>query len=403
MPCTSSPRRQFNRPRKFVIFGLLSLVAVVAVVAASSGLVVAAHPPLSICGVCDSVDGATDPGTLDVHVDEDGDSRWVARVPVNESTAERYGSDSAALEAAVDDGWYRHDVAIDDARNIESSIDDGVVTVEYDVPEVADSAVGDGRVLDYFYAGGTQYRYDVRAERVTIHLPEEMQVANDPPNADQEDGSLTWTADDGFSSRTYVAYGPDGIAGSLASWASVGVVFGPLLLSHGVVAGLVPAATIGVAAIVVGRFDRQSTRRRAIGERGENVLERVCSRSGLPLERRTLLGIVVGMSILLGVGGWLLFGTGPAILLGTFGVAGTSFLLLGHGLESGSSTWPVGLLAVTVPFVATTAFAPYYVLGFGPLVAGLLFVPWAVGACLGGYVLSLVGRRVGRTVAQHDT
>lgn len=379
---------------------LLGLV----VVAASSGLVVGGHPPLSVCGVCGSVDGATDAGTLDVHVDEHGDSRWVARVPVNDSAAETYRNDPAALEAAVDEGWYQYDVAFDDARDVEASIDDGLVRVDYAVPNVAESRVGDGWVFDYLYAGGTQHRYDLEADRVTIHVPEGARVTNAPPNARIEDGSVTWTKSDpgengagGITSRTYVTYGSSGVTGTLGSWSSAAVVFGPLVLSHGVVASLAPIAVVGLATVVTGRlgggrFGVATGPGRIVGENGRALLSGVCDRFGWRLGRRAVVGFAVGSVALLTLGVWLAFGAPLAALLGPFGLATALFLPLGYALERGDSAWRFGLPATASPLVATTALAPYYGFGIGPIAAWLLFVPLALGAGVLGYALSMVGR-----------
>ncbi|MFC4544518.1 hypothetical protein ACFO5R_21535 [Halosolutus amylolyticus] len=386
--------------------GIVVLIAL-GVPVASAGLAVGAYPPLSVCGVCDSIDGASDAGTLDVHVDEHGDSHWIARVPVTESAAETYRTNQTALEAAVDEGWYRYDVAIDDARNVDASIEDGTVRVAYTVADVAESGVDGGWVFDYLYAGGTRYRYDLLADRVTIHAPDGARVTNSPPNARVEDGSVTWTSDDGIASKTYVTYGPSGVSGTLASWGTAGVVYGPLVLSHGLRAGLAPIAIVGLATVAAGRLGGgrwgvAGGAGRTVGDAGRRGLDRVCTRFDRSLDQRTLAGVAVGTAALLCAVSWLAFGLGQAILLGTFGVATAAFLPLGHALERDESAWRFGLLAVAAPLAATIAFAPYYAAGLGPSLAGLLFVPWAIGIGVVGYWLSLVGRRVGGAESESD-
>ncbi|MFP8954205.1 hypothetical protein ACLI4Z_14735 [Natrialbaceae archaeon A-arb3/5] len=363
-----------------------------------------APPPLSVCGVCDSIDGATDAGTLDVHVDEDGDSRWVARVPINETAAETYRDDPDALESAVNEGWSRSDIAINDAREIESSVEDGSVEVAYTVPDVARSGVGDGWVVDYFYVAGTPDRYDLQAERVSIHTPDGTHVANSPQHADVDGGTVTWTSGgDGnggtFARNTHVSYGPEGVGGTLSAWASAGTVFGPLVFEHAVLGSFVPVTFLGLAAVAATRprmaeYGAGAAVGRAVVDQGQRTLEGLCGRFGWSHSRPVLLGVAVGAVAVASVGGWLVNGLGLAILVASFGFAAALFLPLGHALERGDRWVRYVTPSLLAPVVAIAAFAPYYVLGFGPIAASVFFVPWAIGAGASGYLLSLIGRRI---------
>ncbi|ELZ00016.1 hypothetical protein [Natrialba asiatica] len=388
----------------------LSFVALCCLTTVS--LVAAAPPPLSICGVCgpDSIDGASGPGTLDIHVDDAGDSRWVARVPVNHTAAETYRTNTTALETAVEDGWHRYDVAADDARDITPSIEpeSRTVRVNYTVPAVASSAVGDGWVLDYFYAGDTSDRYDLVAERVSIHLPEGYAATNSPSSSAAEDGTLTWARDyvadefatDEFGSRTYVTYGPTGVAGTLASWGGAAVTFGPLVTAHAVRAGVVPVVVLGFAIgttrqFGIGRVGMFGARR-SISAHGQTAIETGCAALGLSSGRRTLSLLAFGAGAVLTVGTWIAFGFANAVLVGSFVLAAASFLPLGHALERGdtAAVWGYSGLAVLGPLAVATAFAPYGSSLSLLYVVVLLFLPWSLGAGLVGYVLSLIGRRV---------
>ncbi|SFC74097.1 hypothetical protein SAMN05444422_1197 [Halobiforma haloterrestris] len=384
----SPPTRLFTG-LAVVLVAVLAAVTVLAV--AGAGPATAGHPPLSVCGVCgsDGIDGATGSGTLDIRLDERGDARFVARVPVDDDAAATYRTDSDALESAVEAAWYRYDVATDEATDLEASVEDGRVRVGYDVPDVAQSRVGDGWVVDYFYAADTQYRYGLRADRVTIHAPDGMAVTNDPANAAVEGRSATWTADSGITKRTYLTYGPTGVDGTVASWGSAAAVFGPELIDHGLRASVVPVAVVGLAVLAAGRLGGRH--RGAAGDRERAVLERATGTVGLEPTGRTLFALVVVASGLVAVGCWLTVGPGLGVLTGTFGLAVGLFLPFGYALERSGGRW-IGLLAMAAPIAATTAFAPYYVLGFGPLAGGAFFVPWAVVAALVGYRLSLTGR-----------
>jgi len=75
--------------------------------------------------------------TFDIYVGDDGDSRWQARVPVTDSAAERYRTNTTALEAAVDDAWTRYHAADSDVRSVETALENETVVVNYAVDGVA--------------------------------------------------------------------------------------------------------------------------------------------------------------------------------------------------------------------------------------------------------------------------
>ncbi|WP_246999592.1 hypothetical protein [Halosolutus gelatinilyticus] len=368
------------------------------VVLATAALVGAAPPPLAVCSVCDGLDGATDGGTLDIHVDENGDSEWIARVPVDGNAADAYRSDPAALDAAVEDGWRRYDTVGDDRDDVDASISERTVVVRYAVDDVATAGVGDGWVFDYLYAGGTNQRYELAADRVTIHLPDGYQAANEPPNAVAEDGTVTWIASDARGGtgapvqKTYVTYGRSDVVGTLESWGSGSVVFGPLVLEHTVRAGIAPVALLGIATVAASTA-RTGRLLVPLGGPGRSAIERGVDRLGGTVGRRTLVGIAAGTAGALGGLGWLLSGPALALLAASFGLAAALFLPLGYALECGESAWQFGAIAVIAPLVPVAAFSPYYVFGFDPLFAGVLFVPWGVGAGAVGYLCSQIGRQ----------
>lgn len=370
-------------------------------------IVAAAPPPMQLCSACGQVDDATAPGTVDVYVDSGGDSRWVERIPVTADAAERYADDPDAVASVVDDGAVWH-VAQGDATNPRTTLEDETIVVEYAVENVATPGVGDGWVLDYFYVGGTNQRYDLVADRATVHLPDGFEAANAPPNADVEDGTVTWTQDEsagvsgGPRSKTYVAYGPDGIAGAVESWTSAALLFGPLVLEHGTLASVLPVAVLSLAAATSARIG--GSRRgvvsglgRTVGDASRVALEDGCDRLGVTAGRRVIEAVALGSVTVVAGFTWVVVNPALGVLVGSFGVAAAAFLPLGYALARGGPTRRYGVAASVAPLAACFAFAPYYVLGFGPLAAGLLFLPWALGASLCGFVLLLVGRGIGAT------
>lgn len=232
------------------------------------GLVAGAPPPTQLCGVCqseygsDGIDGATGSGTLDIYVDGDGDSVWNVRVPVSDAAADRYRANRSVLAAAVDEAWARYHAAEDDVETVESTVDGDAVVVNYTVADVARPGVGDTWLVDYFVIEDGTGRYQLAAERVTIHAPPGAALVTDPPGAHVERTAATWTASaDGplesdFDRRTYIAFGDSGVAGTASGYASIALEIGPPAIEQGVRAGVIPGAAVGLAGLLVGRVDR---------------------------------------------------------------------------------------------------------------------------------------------------
>lgn len=365
------------------------------------GVAAGAPPPTAVCGVCGStIDGATAPGTLDVYVDEEGDSEWVARVPVDEAAAERYREDPDALDADVSDAWHGYHAARGDVEGVETAIGDGSVVVSYAVADVARPGVGDSWLLDYFYLGVTNHRYSLEAERVTIHPPEGTVVTNRPHGATVDDGAVTWSGGDGASSRgevdeqTHVTYAPDdGVAETAASYVTIARAAGPLILVHAAYGSVVPVGLIGIGTVVVARVGRGPFGP-TVARPGYAALDSIAGRLGRPLDRRVLFAVAIGVTAIVGAAAWIAVGPAFGTLTTAFTLSAASFLPLGDAVERGDSPWLFASLAVFVPFVAVAALAPYGPL-FGPLLSGFFFLPWAIGAVAVGYPLSLLGSRVG--------
>ncbi|ELY95352.1 hypothetical protein C482_16963 [Natrialba chahannaoensis JCM 10990] len=393
-------------PRVATVVVALSVLCL-AVVALAAG----APPPSPICEVCgtDTINGATEPGTLDIHVDESGDSQWVAQVPVNETAAAHYQNDERALATTVNDSRNRYHAVGDDAQNVTATIEDQTVHVEYTVPNVA-TQVRDGWVLEYFYAGDSPVRYELVAERVSIHLPDGYAVTNRPAAGSIEDGTLTWVsgesaddenaAGDDFHSRTYVTYAQSGLTNTAASWIAAAVTFGPVVLEHTVLAGVVPVVMVGFAAVSTstvgaGRSQELTGRSRRVGAVGRTGCVALCRRLGVHHSRRTLtlLGLAV-VGVLAGAS-WLLGFLFEALLVGTFGLSVVLFLPFGHALARGErSAWLYGVACLLAPLGAVAALAPFPSAGTIFVLSLFVFLPAAGGAAVLGYALSLVGREI---------
>nr|WP_137290274.1 hypothetical protein [Natronorubrum halophilum] len=418
-----------------------SLVVLIGVVA-----VVAAPPPTHLCGVCGpgvvddaEIDGATEPGTLDVYVDETGDSLWSARVPVTDSAADRYRSNETALEAAVDDAWFRSHAASGDVEAVESTLEDETVVVNYTVADVARPGVGESWIVDYFAAESSNTRYQLAAQRVTIHAPDGTVVTNRPRYATVDDDAATWTAsaEDDFDDQTYVTYAPSGLRGTASGYATIGLETGPAALEKGVTGGLVPGALIALAGMVVGRvdwgrdaFDLAGFERLfvAIGSIGAiGLLATSAAATGRPftpgLGSLSALGIgyaAIGIAarrsdyrrstrglsalaalVTLGTGAllWLLGGPAATFVL-PFGLATALFLPIGYAFERRSRPLVPLFLATLAAFASIAAAVLLALLvsprGFGVFVYWLMVAFWVPVVVVFGYPLALMGRRLAR-------
>nr|WP_121743065.1 hypothetical protein [Natronorubrum halophilum] len=421
-----------------------SLVVLIGVAA-----VVAAPPPTHLCGVCGSgvaddaeIDGAAEPGTLDIYVDESGDSLWSARVPVTDSAAERYRSNGTALEVAVDDAWFRSHAASGDVEAAESTLEDETVVVNYTVADVARPGVGESWIVDYFAAGSSNTRYQLAAQRVTIHAPDGAVVTNQPRHATVDDAA-TWTAsaEDAFESdfddQTYVTYAPSGLRGTASGYATIGLETGPTALEKGVTGGLVPGALIALAGMAVGRvdwgrdaFDLAGFERLfvAIGSIGAiGLLATSAVATGRPFNpvfgalsalgigyaaigiaarrsdyRRSTRGLsALAALVTLGTGAllWLLGGPAATFVL-PFGLATALFLPIGYAFERRSRPLVPLFLATLAAFASIAAAVLLALLvsprGFGVFIYWLMVAFWVPVVVVFGYPLALMGRRLAR-------
>ncbi|OLZ41554.1 hypothetical protein A6E15_11420 [Natrinema saccharevitans] len=447
------------RPARFAALSLCcSLVALAGLTA-----VVAAPPPAPVCGVCGSsvenvsISGSDGPGTLDIYVDETGDSLWHARVPVTESAAERYRANATALEAAVDDAWPRYHVAEGDVRTVETALGNRTVVVNYTVDDVARRGVGDSWLLEYFHEKGPTTNYDQQARRVTIHAPDGTVITNRPADASVAGNAATWRSDDtdstgsDFDEAVYVTYGEGGLLGAASGYATIGIAIGPPALARGLAIGAVPGALIGLFGVAIGRYGRGSTaferaanclgRERptidaatlerllvAVGVGGAvgvlaygavatgrafppaavvlsslgvgyALLGSAAARIGSRLETRGLF-VLAALATVVAAGYTRALAGGIAFLLPfSFGFATALFLPIGHAFERGRT--PAALLgAVTlVPSAVIAIVYPMRSISVWTVLVGtVLFLPWVAVVALFGYPLALLGR----TLAAED-
>ncbi|WP_408958340.1 hypothetical protein [Natrinema sp. 74] len=436
------PARPTRLVRLAAIALCCSLVGVAAVTA-----VVAAPPPAPVCGVCGSsvenvsVSGATGSGTLDIYVDETGDSLWHARVPVTESAAERYRTNATALKAAVERAWPRYHVADGDIRTVETALEDGTVVVNYTVDDIARRGVGESWVVDYFHEKDLATNYDQQARRVTLHTPDGTVVTNRPTDASVDGNAATWTRDStgasdrDFDEAVYVTYGEDSLLGTASGHATIALTVGPPALRQGLIAGTGPGLLIGIVGVGIGRFvaggradvDTAALERAiavigVVGGLGFVLVGTLTSAQRVPpgvvtlamlgfgyaslgsaarrvggrLETGGLTGLAVLATIV--TGGVTVALAGPPIYASPllFGLATALFLPIGYAIERGRTpVVPLAIGAITPIAAATMAFPVSRLLHrfYVPL-AVLQLLSWVAVVAVFGFPLALLGREL---------
>ena len=418
-------------------FAGVLLVTVVALTLVGGS--VAAPPPTKVCAVCHGeFDAATGPGTLDLYLDDEGDGRWVERVPVTAAAAQQYRDDPQGRADAVDDAWGRYRLVDDsEVTNRSSAIEGETLVVTYTVAGVAERGVGETWLVTYFLAEHLSTRYHVGGE-VTLHPPEGHEVTNRVPGGEHADGTVTWRGDAAsppdraLDPETVVTYGPGGLDSTLTSYATLAVTFGPQMLVNGLVAGILPTVTLAAGTLAVARYPptgrvlgRLTTGLRSAGPRqlgrvlagAGGAIGLVALGAGLATRVDWLVGFgvgAVGYAALAVAACRLAARGGRGLLAGTLAVtAGCGFLLLvlpvtvgwtplvlstaallpvGYAAESGDGMLPPLALALVGPTLALAVAVPVYLRGGWLVLVGLLLVPSLAGVVLAGYPLSVLGR-----------
>lgn len=250
----------------------LAVLAVAAVVApAAMAPAAASTPPERLCPVCgeqlervaayelDTSVTAGD-GELRMVVDDAGDAALRARVPLNDSTAERFRENASAMDAVVaaafsGEGAARSAFGAERARNVSAAMDGDAMVVTYEIPGVARRARGGVLLVTAF---GERERYvDTNVDRFELVGPDGYVVANQPRTGTVQSTELrdserstgegvVWEpvdgeygGDDGRLERgTYVAFAPDdGLAARANAELAVASTVGPQMFDDAVAVG----------------------------------------------------------------------------------------------------------------------------------------------------------------------
>lgn len=238
-----------------------SVLVALALVTTALGVAAASASPTPVCALCDGrfAATATDAGEpvevesseIRLHVDERGVGHWTVRTRVNDSAADRFADDPAALRSvarAALESEYVYDKT--GYRNLSVAVDGDVLVFSYALPDMADREFGSVLLVDYFHETDA-YSGTVRASGgLRLTGPEGTTVANDPHEATVSGDAVELSGY--FDGRTYVAFAPDD---DLANRATAAVVVvtrtGPTIVTG---ASLLALPSILVAGVFVGGY-----------------------------------------------------------------------------------------------------------------------------------------------------
>lgn len=206
--------------RRFALLLVLALL-VTALVAPAA----ASPQPTPVCRFCGGLfaSAAEDAGInvtvatseVDVHVQSDGSARWAVELELSNGSAtlaESPGTLETIARALTADGYGLPE----DSIYVDGSQAGNRVTLVYRAPDAADRHAG-LLVVDLLHAAGGQPRYQINAERFTIHGPDGTVVANTPESGQVDGGAVTWRGETGedwydgsdLEGSPYVVFGPD--------------------------------------------------------------------------------------------------------------------------------------------------------------------------------------------------
>jgi hypothetical protein len=445
-----------------VALAVLAVGSVLAPVAVTPAA--ASTPPKSVCPVCGpnleyaaneaGVDATATHGTVHMHVHEDGDARFTARVEVKRADARSLRENESArrdlVRAAFENGY--RVVGVDRTRDVDAAVRDGDLVVSWTVPDAAQDGPGGTLLVTLF--GERDSGLVLHADQLAMYGPDGWNVTNRPKTGDV--GSLAtvtggdrtadarttddrtservvWRDDADYGTRshletgTYVALAPSsGLVASANAELAVATEVGPRMVSDALVAGgpsaVVLAVLLGACLFVLGASARPKRDASAFAVLGVVVsvgggLFALLEGDG-PLASRnfellalpagvTAFGVLVAraptvanlreaalrVAATVGVGGSVavfLAGSFLSAIAAIVAAAVGGFYLV--GVYDGRVGWPVAAVTALVLLTPVLGVLPATpVDGFGPTFVGFLLTPVA----LPGGLLGVVAYRVG--------
>lgn len=236
------------RPARHFVVAIVAILVLVPVLTASAvGPTVAAPPPEELCGVCGpALEGeASEVGvaltvehsSATIDVVEGGTGHWHARVRLDDAAATRVAQNATLREHVVRETYAHGRTVVDEPRDLQTSVENDTLVVDFDLPNVAHESVGGAVLVDLLDYRTRRAGIRVVADELRIRGPEGTAVTRSPPGATVEDGAVSWRTDrDGVALHgdTRLAFAPsDGpIAQGATTLALVG--YGIYLAGTGV-------------------------------------------------------------------------------------------------------------------------------------------------------------------------
>jgi hypothetical protein len=284
--------------------------------------------------------------------------------------------------------------------NVTATFDDGVLLINFSVPEIGRTAIGNTLLVDYLHTKGEGVETrELGTDEARFRGPPGTMVTNDPPGAATADAGRTavWTGSDThLDSQTYITYGrDDGVGGWTAGQASIAMdVAGwtlPTIIGGGYIVTSVLLGWMMLLWLIVYGRDDNAVRpwQRA---RGGDTWQTLRS-----LALDTVLGLaVIAVAIMLVlVGGAFRFGLGSQMfLVGTLGGPPIAFFLVGLSVHRSRRMCRAGTAGIVCsPFVLTALIARTTTSPIGP--SARTFAIFYVAICLLASPLFLLGWYVG--------
>lgn len=241
-----------SRARRRLVLGGFVLAVLVLLAGCS-------YNPPDVCGSCSLGGAAYDEDVnvsvlhsqLWIDVERDGSARVKSRIRVAGPDLERLQSNETLRTELVRDSIAQDGiVSPNEISGLSTTFDNKVLVVRYTVPEFVTTSPGNVLVVDAFHrqSAGSTINWEVRANEVTVMVPEGYHVSNVPPNGRAYVRSIRY--DSWVDHRTYIAMAPDDAA--LAGWwtqLALALTVGGWLVPKTLMGGLVPAFVLGTIAL----------------------------------------------------------------------------------------------------------------------------------------------------------
>jgi len=251
------------------VVALLAVLVFSPVLAAAAvGPTAGAPPPEELCGVCgpefeaEAADAgvalSVEHSAATIAVGQDGTGHWHARVRIDETSATRLAENATLREHLVRETYAHGRTVVDDPRDLRTSVENGTLVVDFDVPKAAHRSLGGVVLVDLLDPRTRRAAIRVDADELRITGPDGTAVTRSPQRSTVEDGSVVWQPDEGgvgLHGDTRLAFAPtNGPLAQSATTVAI-VAFGLTLVESTVfLLAAIPAAGLALGLVALHRW-----------------------------------------------------------------------------------------------------------------------------------------------------